>query len=124
MHKTSVIKSFGKVEPFSEQKLVLSLRKSGAGKEVIDSVVQEVIYHLRDGMTTREIYKQAFELLKQYSKPHAVQAAKRLSFAGYNKIETGKKISPLMVLANQFISPCVVPVREVLKVSIYGWWII
>lgn len=37
----------------------------------------------------------------------SAEAARRLEFAGYNKIESGKKISPLMIIVNQFISPFV-----------------
>jgi hypothetical protein len=37
----------------------------------------------------------------------AAEAERRLSIAGYNRIESGKKVSPLMILVNQFISPFV-----------------
>lgn len=53
-----ILKAFGKTEPFSEEKLRRSLRKSGASEPIITSVVEEVIAHLLNGMTTREIYKQ------------------------------------------------------------------
>ncbi|HUN03134.1 MAG TPA: cation-transporting P-type ATPase, partial [Niabella sp.] len=35
----------------------------------------------------------------------SAEAARRLQLFGYNRIESGKKISPLMILVNQFISP-------------------
>ncbi len=35
----------------------------------------------------------------------SAEAARRLELFGYNRIESGKKISPLMILVNQFISP-------------------
>jgi Ca2+-transporting ATPase len=52
------------------------------------------------------------DILKQLHADHeagltSAEAVRRLSFAGYNKIESGKKISPLMILVNQFISPFV-----------------
>lgn len=68
-----ILKAFGKTESFSEEKLRRSLRKSGASEPIITSVVEEVIAHLRNGMTTKEIYKQAFDLLKQYSPPQAAR---------------------------------------------------
>jgi Ca2+-transporting ATPase len=37
----------------------------------------------------------------------STEAARRLSFIGYNKIESGKKISLFRILINQFISPFV-----------------
>lgn len=37
----------------------------------------------------------------------AKEAAQRLELAGYNRIDSGEKISPLQILVNQFISPFV-----------------
>lgn len=37
----------------------------------------------------------------------SAETARRLSFIGYNKIESGKRISPFRILINQFISPFV-----------------
>jgi Ca2+-transporting ATPase len=37
----------------------------------------------------------------------STESERRLGFVGYNKIESGKRISPLMILVNQFISPFV-----------------
>jgi Ca2+-transporting ATPase len=37
----------------------------------------------------------------------SAEASRRLSFIGYNKIESGKRISPFRILINQFISPFV-----------------
>ena len=73
MNKTKIIKAFGKTEEFSEQKLIQSLKRSGASNDIIENVVQEITAHLREGMSTKEIYTQAFELLKQYSAPHAAR---------------------------------------------------
>lgn len=35
----------------------------------------------------------------------AAEAVRRLDLYGYNRIESGKKINPLMIMVNQFISP-------------------
>ena len=37
----------------------------------------------------------------------SAEAKRRLSLSGYNKIESGKKISPFRILINQFVSPFV-----------------
>ena len=37
----------------------------------------------------------------------SAEAARRLEFAGYNKIESSKRISPFRILINQFVSPFV-----------------
>jgi len=73
MNNIKIVKAFGEKELFSEQKLRRSLSRSGVDEDVITSVVEEVVSHLRDGMHTKEIYKQAFDLLKQYSAPHAAR---------------------------------------------------
>ena len=67
MGKIKIIKAFGKTENFSERKLVNSLARSGAGSEIINKILPEITSQIKDGMSTREIYTQAFELLKQYS---------------------------------------------------------
>jgi Holliday junction resolvase-like predicted endonuclease len=73
MHQTKVIKAFGKADRFSAEKLTRSLKRSGVSDEIITEVVQEITAQLQDGITTKQIYKQAFDLLKQYSKPHAAR---------------------------------------------------
>jgi len=73
MKNIKIVKAFGQTELFSEEKLRRSLKRSGADEHIIASVADEVVSHLRDGMKTKEIYKQAFDLLKQYSPPHAAR---------------------------------------------------
>ncbi|HEU4902767.1 MAG TPA: restriction endonuclease, partial [Flavisolibacter sp.] len=73
MKPVHVIKAFGRKDLFSEEKLRRSLRRSGVGDEIIREVIQEIIPHLKDGTTTRDIYKQAFQLLKQYSRSGAAR---------------------------------------------------
>lgn len=73
MKAIKIIKAFGKAEPFSEDKLRRSLRRSGVGDERVSSIVQEISSQIKEGMTTRQIYRQAFSLLKQYSAPHAAR---------------------------------------------------
>lgn len=73
MKTVHVIKAFGRKDLFSEEKLRRSLRRSGVSNDIVTDIMQEIISHLQDGMTTKEIYKQAFQLLKQYSRPGAAR---------------------------------------------------
>jgi Holliday junction resolvase-like predicted endonuclease len=73
MKKMKIIKAAGNLQWFSEEKLKRSLKRSGAPDNVIADVVQEITSQLREGMTTRQIYRQAFSLLKQFAPPFAAR---------------------------------------------------
>jgi hypothetical protein len=60
----TVVKTDGSSEPFNVQKLKHSLQRSGATTEEITSIVTEVEGLLYDGIRTQEIYRHAFELLR------------------------------------------------------------
>lgn len=66
-HLITVTKSDGTTQLFEEEKLIQSLRKSGAVPEVVDDIVEEVENEMKDGISTAEIYRRAFELLKKHS---------------------------------------------------------
>ncbi|MBK7309911.1 MAG: restriction endonuclease [Bacteroidia bacterium] len=66
--ETLITKTSGAVVPFSEDKLRTSLQRSGASKDIIDSILLEVKPKLFQGITTKKIYRMAFNLLKQRSK--------------------------------------------------------
>jgi hypothetical protein len=68
-----IIKASGEVVPFSIEKLKESMRRTGAGEEIINDVVREVEANLHEGMATREIYKYAFRLLSKRQKPLAAK---------------------------------------------------
>jgi hypothetical protein len=72
--KILIKKLDGTLEPFDEEKLRLSLDRSGASSETIDRIVKHVLGELREGMTTSHIYKHAFEILKK--KKDSVSAAR------------------------------------------------
>ena len=72
-----IVKSDGSREPFSVAKLEESLLHSGASKKSITEVISHVSSELMDGMTTREIYKHAFEILKREEKPVALKYSLR-----------------------------------------------
>jgi hypothetical protein len=83
-----ITKASGKQEPFSEVHLRQSLQRSGARPDVIDEVVQQVAAQLYPGITTHEIYRTAFGLLKKHARPVAAkyklkQAIMELGPSGY-----------------------------------------
>jgi len=68
----------GTLEPFDESKLRFSLEKSGASSESIERIVRHIVNELREGMTTSDIYRHAFEVLKKKEKiPAARYSLKR-----------------------------------------------
>lgn len=72
-HLFTVTKSDGTQQLFEEQKLIESLKRVGASDEAIDEVVEEVQKTMTNGMSTSEIYKKAFELLRRHSVHVAVK---------------------------------------------------
>ncbi len=73
MTQLLITKASGEQEPFAEEKLRRSLHRSGAAPHVIDDTVERVISQLRPGMTTHDIYRLAFRLLKRYRRPVAAR---------------------------------------------------
>lgn len=65
MRNTFIIKKSGEKEYFSITKLKKSLRRSDASKGEIDEVVEAVKPMLYDGISSKEIYKKAFAILKK-----------------------------------------------------------
>jgi len=65
-NKIVYIKKYsGELEEFSFDKLRNSLQKSGADAIVLNQIIEEIRPQLYDGITTKEIYKKAFSLLKK-----------------------------------------------------------
>lgn len=60
-----VTKSSGLQVEFDRSKLRLSLQKSKATTEAIEIILKEIDQLLYDGISTKEIYKKAFQLLKR-----------------------------------------------------------
>ena len=71
-----IIKASGERQIFSEGKLRFSLRRSGASPSVVDSVIARVKKELREGMTTKQIYRHAFSFIKK-DKPTAIRYSLR-----------------------------------------------
>ena len=68
MSKIKVIKASGEREPFSEEKVRQSLKRSGTKSTVINQVVLKLIPKLYDGITTEQIYQYVFQLLNKLQK--------------------------------------------------------
>ncbi|TBW28690.1 restriction endonuclease [Gramella sp. KN1008] len=66
-----IIKSSGEKVKFSLTKLRKSLLKSGADKETVKYVLNEIRDELYQGISTREIYNRAFALLKEIKSVYA-----------------------------------------------------
>ena len=69
----NITKASGLKVPFNKGKLKQSLLRSGANAEQADEVVSEVTEMLVEGMSTRKIYKTAFRLLRNVSRPVAAR---------------------------------------------------
>lgn len=83
-----VTKASGEKVPFATKKLRQSLERSGADQKIIDEVVEELRPYLRNGISTKLIYKYAFDILRKVSRPHAAryklkQAIMELGPSGY-----------------------------------------
>lgn len=68
-----VIKQNGERELFDNKKLENSLRKIGTSEEIIKNTVSEVVSKAFDGITTSEIYRMAYSILRKKHKPAAIR---------------------------------------------------
>ena len=72
MSKTiNIVKHSGDIAPFDVEKLMHSLRRSQASQELIQQIVERIENQLYDGITTKQIYKMAFKMLKGKSRVSA-----------------------------------------------------
>lgn len=79
----TVKKADGTVEPFKVGKLRNSLRRAGATKEEVSEITQRIEGILHDEIPTQEIYRIAFELLRNSSdKPIAARYSLRRALFG------------------------------------------
>lgn len=82
-----ILKASGELAAFDESKLRHSLERSGADELVISQIISEIKELMYEGMTTKEIYKKAFALLRKSSRPTA--ARYKLKKAVYELGPTG-----------------------------------
>lgn len=69
----NVEKASGDLVPFDIGKLRTSLYRTGANDAIIDGILSQIESELFEGMTTKEIYKRAFGLLKKRSRASAAK---------------------------------------------------
>ena len=69
----SIKKRSGKIEAFNMDKLKNSLRRATVDEQLILKIVEQVESNLQDGMTTKQLFKMAYQMLKGTSR---VQASK------------------------------------------------
>ncbi|PHQ27966.1 ATP cone domain-containing protein [Leeuwenhoekiella nanhaiensis] len=67
----NIIKYSGDVVAFDVDKLINSLRRVQASEALIQQIVEQVESQLYDGITTKQIYKMAFKMLKGKSRVSA-----------------------------------------------------
>ncbi len=68
-----VTKANGNREPFDVNKLEYSLKHAGANSVAIGEILKHISAHLKQDITTHDIYKHAFELLHKYEHPAALK---------------------------------------------------
>ncbi len=76
MRDIFIQKADGKMELFDENKLRNSLLRSGASKKLAERVVKHIVSGLKDGMSTGEIYANAFDVLRKFEHEHPIAAAR------------------------------------------------
>ena len=72
-----IVKANGERELFDSGKLENSLRKADADARTIAKILKTILSELKDGITTKEIYQQAFELLNKTETPAATKYSVR-----------------------------------------------
>lgn len=77
-----VTKYSGELVQYDEQKLINSLRKSGADRAVAEAIVKKIESELYEGIASKKIYKLAFQLLKNISNAHAARYNLRTALIG------------------------------------------
>ena len=68
-----VVKHSGLIVEFNPVKLKISLLKSGASSKVVDGIMKQIEGEIYEGITTKQIYKMAFSLLKKIANSHAAR---------------------------------------------------
>ncbi len=71
MEEFSIVKKSGRKEVFSFDKLKNSLQRSGATDGIIDLVIEDIKPEFYDGISSKQIYKKAFSLLKKSNRSYA-----------------------------------------------------
>jgi len=90
-----IVKHSGDIVDFNPIKLKQSLLKSGASHVVVETILQTIQKELYEGISTKQIYKMAFGLLKKASNSHA---------ARYNLKEAIRLLGPAGFFFEKYIA--------------------
>lgn len=90
-----IVKHSGDIVDFNPEKLKNSLLKSGAGKQEVETILQAIKSQVYDGISTKQIYKMAFALLKKTANSHA---------ARYNLREAIRLLGPAGFFFEKYIA--------------------
>lgn len=90
-----IVKHSGDIVDFNPMKLRQSLLKSGASQQIVESILQNIKTQLYEGISTKQIYKMAFSLLKRASHSHA---------ARYNLKEAIRLLGPAGFFFEKYIA--------------------
>ena len=77
-----VLKADGSTESFHVEKLKRSLRRAGASRSEVTNIVEKIEKTLYDGIKTQEIYRHAFELLRESDAPTRARYSLRRALFG------------------------------------------
>lgn len=90
-----IVKHSGDIVEYSPVKLKASLSKSGASPLIVDVILETIQKELYQGISTKQIYKMAFNLLKKASNSHA---------ARYNLKEAIRLLGPAGFFFEKYIA--------------------
>ncbi|HSN49452.1 MAG TPA: ATP cone domain-containing protein, partial [Flavobacterium sp.] len=90
-----IVKHSGNIVDYNPSKLKQSLLKSGASNLEVDSILSSIENQIYEGISTKEIYKMAFSLLKKSSHSQA---------ARYNLKEAIRLLGPTGFFFEKYIA--------------------
>ncbi len=90
-----IVKHSGDIVDFNPIKLKQSLLKSGASQSIVEAILQTIKKEIYEGISTKQIYKLAFSLLKKVSHSHA---------ARYNLKEAIRLLGPAGFFFEKYIA--------------------
>lgn len=90
-----IVKNSGDIVDFNSIKLKQSLLNSGANKGVVETILKTINKDIYEGISTKQIYKMAFGMLKKASNSHA---------ARYNLKESIRLLGPAGFFFEKYIA--------------------
>jgi hypothetical protein len=69
----TIVKADGTVEAFDREKLIESLRRTGAGPHTAETIAETITSTITPGASSREVYTRAFTMLRQQERPAAAR---------------------------------------------------